>query len=218
MPQTNQMFNAFRDSKKAEMTFNVVPEEFGQKFGNYYIYVTDELNGKFKNTVIYYQDVNHTDQIISSDSGEMVNNSGVFSLILYDGKGYTLDPESTQQMIFKKLQTYDSLANRGMQIYGVEDYWRQSMTDKQRKQKMLFYFFISIIPILSLYMIVAFSIINPRYQKGHSFVVIGSIAALFYFFASLLDKYGTTWMLAAFVILLGALGIVLFYKKVNRFF
>lgn len=218
MPQTNQLFNAFRDSKKAEMTFNVVPEEFGQKFGHYYIYVTDETNGKFENTVIYYQDDNHTDQIISADSGEMLNENGIFSLVLYHGKGYTLDPDKIKQMAFEKLQTYDSMANRGGQIYGVGEYWRQSMTDKQRKQKMLFYFFISIIPILSLYMIVAFSIINPRYQRGHSFVVIGSIAALFYFFASLLDKYGTTWLLAAFIILLGALGIWLFYRLVNRYF
>lgn len=218
MPQTNQLFNAFRDSKKAEMTFNVVPEEFGQKFGNYYIYVTDEVNGKFKETVIYYQDDNHTDQIISADSGEMLNRNGIFSLVLYDGKGYTLAPDITRQIIFKKLQTYDSMSNRGSALYGVEEYWRQSMTDKQRKQKMLFYFFISAIPLLSLYMIVAFSIINPRYQRGHSFVVIGSIAALFYFLASLLDKYGTEWMLALLALSSLLAGIWLFYRLVNRYF
>lgn len=218
MPQTNQMFNAFRDSKKAEMTFNVVPEEFGQKFGHYYIYITDEVNGKFKNTVIYYQDDNHTDQIISADSGEMLNENSIFSLILYNGKGYTLEPEMVRQIIFKKLQTYDAMANRGGQLYGVGDYWKQSMTDKQRKQKMLFYFFISMIPLLSLYMIVAFSIINPRYQKGHNFIVIGSIAAFFYFLASLLDKYGTEWMLVALVVFSFLLGVWFFYRLVNRYF
>jgi lipopolysaccharide export system permease protein len=218
MPQTNQLFNAFRDSKKAEMTFNVVPEEFGQKFGHYYIYITDEVNGKFKETVIYYQDDNHSDQIISADSGEMLNQNSIFSLVLYDGKGYTFKPDMARQMIFKKLQTYDSMNNRGMQLYGVGDYWKQSLTDKQRKQKMLFYFFISAIPLLSLYMIVAFSIINPRYQRGHSFIVIGSIAALFYFLASLLDKYGTEWMLAALVTSSFLLGVWLFYRLVNRYF
>jgi lipopolysaccharide export system permease protein len=218
LPQTNQLFNAFRDSKKAEMTFNVVPEEFGQKFGHYYIYITDEVNGKFKETVIYYQDDNHSDQIISADSGEMLNQNSIFSLVLYDGKGYTFKPDMARQMIFKKLQTYDSMNNRGMQLYGVGDYWKQSLTDKQRKQKMLFYFFISAIPLLSLYMIVAFSIINPRYQRGHSFIVIGSIAALFYFLASLLDKYGTEWMLAALVTSSFLLGVWLFYRLVNRYF
>jgi lipopolysaccharide export system permease protein len=218
MPQTNQLFNAFRDSKKAEMTFNVVPEEFGQKFGHYYIYITDEVNGKFKETVIYYQDDNHSDQIISADSGEMLNQNSIFSLVLYNGKGYTFKPDMARQMIFKKLQTYDSMNNRGMQLYGVGDYWKQSLTDKQRKQKMLFYFFISAIPLLSLYMIVAFSIINPRYQRGHSFIVIGSIAALFYFLASLLDKYGTEWMLAALVTSSFLLGVWLFYRLVNRYF
>lgn len=218
MPQTNQLFNAFRDSKKAEMTFNVVPEEFGQKFGNYYIYVDDELNGKFKNTVIYYQGSNHTDQIVSADSGEMLNKNGVFSLILYHGKGYTFRDDNLKQIIYKKLQTFDNLANRNIQLYGVGEYWRQSMTDKQRKQKMFFYFFISMIPILSLYMIVAFSIINPRYQKSHTFTIIGSIAAFFYFLASLLDKFGTLPMLIGLVAGSFALGVWLFYRKVNRYF
>ena len=218
MPQTNQLFNAFKDSKKAEMTFNIVPEEFGQKFGHYYIYVTDEENGKFKETVIYYQDDNHSDQIVSADSGEMLNQNGIFSLILYNGKGYTFDADIVRQITYKKMQTYDAMGNRNMQLYGVGDYWKQSMTDKQRKQKMFFYFFISVIPILSLYMIIAFSIINPRYQRSHSFIVIGSIAALFYFLASLLDKFGTIWMLVGLVLSSFLLGVWLFYHKVNRYF
>jgi len=218
MPQTNQLFNAFKNSKKAEMTFNIVPEEFGQKFGNYYIYITDEVNGKFKDTVIYYQDDNHSDQIISADSGEMLNKDGIFSLILYHGKGYTFEPDSVRQITYKKMQTYDTLANRNMQLYGVGDYWSQSKTDKHRKQKMFFYFFISMIPILSLYMIVAFSIINPRYQKSHSFIVIGSIAAFFYMMASMLDKFGTLWMLIALMLGSFLLGVWLFYHKVNRYF
>ncbi len=218
MPQTNQLFNAFRDSKKAEMTFNIVPEEFGQKFGHYYIFISDEKGGKFKDTVIYYQEDNHTDQIVSADRGEMLNKDGTFSLILYDGKGYTFEPDTVRQITYKKLQTFDTLGKRNMQLYGVSDYWKQSMTDKQRKQKMFFYFFISVIPILSLYMIIAFSIINPRYQKSHSFVVIGSIAALFYFFASLLDKFGTIWMLAGLAISSFLLGVWLFYRNVNRYF
>ena len=218
MPQTNQLFNAFKNSKKAEMTFNIVPEEFGQKFGHYYIYITDENNGKFKETVIYYQDDNHTDQIISADRGEMRNKDGVFSLILYHGKGYTFDDDTIRQIIYQKLQTYDTLAGRNMQLYGVGDYWKQSMTDEQRKQKMLFYFFISVIPLLSLYMIIAFSIINPRYQKNHSFVVIGSITAFFYFLASLLDKFGTIPMLILFMVTSFSLGVWLFYRLVNRYF
>jgi lipopolysaccharide export system permease protein len=200
------------------MTFNIVPEEFGQKFGNYYIYITDEVNGKFKDTVIYYQDDNHSDQIISADSGEMLNKDGIFSLILYHGKGYTFEPDSVRQITYKKMQTYDTLANRNMQLYGVGDYWSQSKTDKHRKQKMFFYFFISMIPILSLYMIVAFSIINPRYQKSHSFIVIGSIAAFFYMMASMLDKFGTLWMLIALMLGSFLLGVWLFYHKVNRYF
>jgi lipopolysaccharide export system permease protein len=218
MPQTNQLYNAFKDSKKAEMTFNIIPEEFGQKFGRYYIYITDENDGKFKDTVIYYQDNNHSDQILSANSGEMVNTDGVFSLILYNGKGYTFEKDIVRQIDYKKLQTYDTLGKHSAIISGVGDYWQQSLTDDQRKRKMLFYGFISMIPILSLYIIASFSIINPRYQKGHPFVVIGVITVLLYFVASSLDKYGTPIMLGCGIVLSLIIGLLLFQKQVSRYF
>jgi len=218
MPQTNQLYNAFKDSKKAEMTFNIIPEEFGQKFGRYYIYITDENEGKFKNTVIYYQDDNHSDQIVSANSGEMLNKDGVFSLILYDGKGYTFEKDIIRQIDYKKLQTYDTLGKHVSTMSGVGDYWQQSLTDDQRKRKMLFYGFISLIPILSLYLVASFSIINPRYQKGHSFIVIGATTILLYFIASSLDKYGTPIMLGIAIVASLIAGIVLFQKQVSRYF
>lgn len=218
MPQTNQLYNAFKDSKKAEMRFNIIPEEFGQKFGRYYIYIADENEGKFKNTVIYYQDDNHTDQIISAKSGKMLNKNSVFSLVLFDGKGYTFDKDVVRETTYRKLQTYDTLGRSASNLHGVGSYWQQSMTDDQRKRKMLFYAFISLIPLLSLYMIASFSIINPRYQKGHLFIVIGSITGLFYFIASSLDKYGTTPMLIVATISSFVLGVWLFYRRVSRYF
>lgn len=218
MPQTNQLYNAFKDSKKAEMTFNIIPEEFGQKFGRYYIYISDAENGKFKKTTIYYQDDNHSDQIISANSSEMLNKDGVFSLILHDGKAYIFEKDILRQMKYKKLQTYDTLSKHGAAIAGVEDYWHQSLSDDQRRRKMLFYGFISLIPILSLYLVASFSIINPRYQKGHLFIVIGASAILLYFIASSLDKYGTPLMLGVSIVTFLILGIVLFQKQVSRYF
>lgn len=218
MPQTNQLYNAFKDSKKAEMTFNIIPEEFGQKFGRYYIYITDEDEGKLSNTVIYYQDDNHSDQILSAKRGRMLNEDGIFSLVLYDGKGYTFDKEIIREIRYKKLQTYDTLAKNTSQLYGVSDYWQQSLTDDQRKRKMLFYGFISLIPLLSLYVIAAFSIINPRYQKGHSFIVIGVATSIFYFIASSLDKYGTVSLLFLAALFLFLVGFFLFRHRVSRYF
>ena len=218
MPQTNQLYNAFKDSKKAEMTFNIIPEEFGQKFGRYYIYITDEEGGKFKDTIIYYQDDNHSDQILSANRGEMLNKNGVFSLLLHDGKGYSFDKDIIRQVTYDKLQTFDTLGKHTSQLYGVEAYWQQSLTDDQRKRKMLFYAFIALIPLLTLYIIAAFSTINPRYQKGHSFTVIGSTTAIFYFLASSLDKYGTTTLLVVAIISSLAIGIWLFNRQVSRYF
>ena len=218
MPQTKQLYSSFKNSKKAEMTFNVIPEELGQKFGNYYIYIKDEAQGKFQDVVIYNQDKSHSDQIFSAKSGNLTKVEGVFSLLLFNGKGYTFSPENVQQIEYQKLQVYDTVHRQGSQFEDVGKYWKKSLTDTQRKRKFLFFIFVSLIPILSLYVIASFSIINPRYQKNHSFIVIGLTTVFFYMIATSLDKYGTIGWFAASVVFLLLLGLWLFHRQVSRYF
>ncbi len=218
MPQTKQLFNAFKENKKEEMSFNIIPEELGQKFGSYYIYAKSEAKGKFQDIVIYNQDKNQSDQIFSAHNGLLGKSSGVFALELFDGKGYTFAPDKIQQITYRHLQLYDTLRKNGSEIEDIGNFVKKSLTDIQRQRKLLFFIFISLIPILSLYLVASFAIINPRYQKNHLFVLVGLAAFYFYIIAFALERKGTVGWLIISIAATFAIGYWLFRRQVRRFF
>jgi len=218
MPQSKQLYASFKHVKKEEMAFNVIPEELGQKFGKHYIYIEGEKDGLYQKMVIYNQDKNNSDQIFSANSGDIEKKNGIFSLTLNDGKGYTFTPDTVQQIDYDKLQVFDALSRSNYNFEEIGKYWQRASTDDQRKRRMLFFIFVSLMPLLSLYIVASFAIINPRYQKNRSFVIIGSTLALFYSLASILNKVGTTAMVVVMVVLSGYLGYWLFQRTASRYF
>ncbi len=90
--------------------------------------------------------------------------------------------------------------------------------DVKFMKKILFFTFVSFIPLLSVYLVAAFTMINPRYQKNHSFIVIFLTTILLYLIASSLQKWGTPLALFISIIFVAALGRWLFAKRVAKYF
>jgi len=218
MPQSKQLYASFKHIKKEEMAFNVIPKELGQKFGNHYIYMEGEKNNLYQNMVIFSQDRNDSNQIFVADNGNIAKNDGIFSLSLFNGRGYTFTPNVIQQIDYEKLIVYDTLSRTKYLFEPIKIFWKKALVDKKRERRLLFFIFISLIPLLSLYIIASFSIINPRYQKNRSFTVIGAVTLSFYTMASILEKAGTVYMLIGLIIIILLLGYIFFRKTVSRFF
>jgi lipopolysaccharide export system permease protein len=218
MPQSKQLYASFKHVKKEEMAFNVIPEELGQKFGRHYIYIESQEKDLYRNMVIFSQDQNNSNQIFSASRGDIKKENGIFSLTLLDGKGYTFTPDTIQQIDYNKLRVFDTLSRTKYNFEEIGSYWKRSFTDEQRKRKLLFFVFVSLIPLLSLYLIASFTVINPRYQKSRSFVIIGLGTAFFYTIASILNKIGTISMLIGAILISIALGYWLFNRTVSRYF
>jgi len=218
MPQSKQLYASFKHVKTEEMAFNIIPEELGQKFGRHYIYIEDQEKDLYKNMVIFSQDKNNSSQIFSASKGDIKKNDGVFSLTLLNGKGYTFTPDTIQQIDYEKLRVFDTLSRSRYQFEEIGTYWKKSFSDDQRKRRLLFFLFVSLIPPLSLYIIASFTIINPRYQKNRSFVIIGLTTALFYTIASILNKVGTIWLTLSMIILCILIGYWLFHRTISRYF
>jgi len=218
MPQSKQLYSAFKDSKKSEMAFNIVPQKLGQEYGNHSIYIQDEANGKFQSVVIYGQDANGEDQIFASEKATTTKERGIFSMTLIDGRGYLFAPDSLQEVIYEKLTLYDAMGQRDFDFENISEFWTKSVSDEGRERKMLFFMFVSLIPIASIYIIAAFAIINPRYQQNRSFLISGGVSILFYTIASMLDKGGTKALLLLAIIVTVATGYLLFRRQVARYF
>jgi len=219
MPLSKQLYKEFTHTKKSEAKINIVAGKLGQKFGDYYIYVKEKKgDDTFDNIVIYNRTLKDEEQFFASHDGEIHKNAGVTSLQLNNGYGYTYSKEKLQQAKYASLEVYDKVETKTFKFEDIVEHWAKAATNEKRMHRALFFIFVSLIPILCVYLVAAFSMINPRYQENRSFIVIFVTALGLYMTASSLEKWGTFIFLILTIIFTFALGRWLFQHRVARYF
>ncbi len=218
MPLSKQFYKSFKSSKKSEAKLNIVAGKLGQKFGNYYIYVKEKEDDMFHNIVIYNRTHRNKEQFFSSQKGKLNKNDDITSLLLNDGYGYTYAEGRLQQAKYKTLEVYDTSKKKGYHINTIATYWNKAKNDVKLLRKGLFYIFVSFIPLLSVYLVASFTMINPRYQTNHSYIVIFATTFLFYMLASSLQMFGNYLLLIFLIIVIFFLGKWIFRQQVARYF
>ena len=53
IPKANQLFDTFKAKKEQEAKFNIKASEYGQGFGDWFIYVNEEKDGLYKDVVLF---------------------------------------------------------------------------------------------------------------------------------------------------------------------
>ena len=218
MPLSKQFYKSFQKEKTKNAKLNVVAGKLGQKFGEYYIYVKNKDNDKLKDIVIYNKTNKDNEQFFVAKEGELIHKKDITSLQLRDGYGYTYSTTKLQQAKYKKLEVFKSSNQKSFKFQDILKYWAEASTDKDVMYKIMFFIFISLIPVLSIYLIASFSMINPRYQKNRSSLVIFFTTIFFYFIASSLRKWGNPYSLVSVIIIVWIGQKMLFKKLVSRFF
>lgn len=219
MPITKQMYNAFRVEKLSEAKLNINAASLGQKFDDYYLYIGKQIDDKFYDIVIYNPSSQTEERIFVSKSGQILSKpSEQASFVLEDGYGYTYYKNNLQQFKFQTLRAYDTSSHGEINFESILHYWGQVKNDDVMMKKALFYIFINLIPLLSLYVVAAFTMINARYQSNHSFIVIFTISLIYYAFASFLEGYGNIYWLLGGILLFAAIGWKLFARLAIRHF
>jgi len=218
MPLSKQYKKSFIVTKQSDAKLNIVAGQLGQKFGNFYIYVKEKKEDIFHNLVIYNRTDKESEQFFSAQTGKLQHEKGVTSLLLNDGYGYTYGETELEQAKYKTLEVFDKNKQTRFTFQNIGEYWAQVEDNPKLLHKMFFYIFVSLIPLLSIYLIAAFTMINPRYQKNRSFMIIFASTFLLYGIASSLQKWGTVPLLILSAILVAILGQWLFAKRVSKYF
>ncbi|RLA69709.1 MAG: YjgP/YjgQ family permease [Epsilonproteobacteria bacterium] len=218
MPLSKQFYKSFKEEKQNDAKLNIVPGKLGQKFGNYYIYVKEKKEEKFHDIVIYNRTNKASEQFFSSQTGQLNQHQNITSLLLNEGYGYTYSEVKLQQAQYKTLEIFDSAQKKGFVFMDVEKYWSRLKNDIKYMKKILFFTFVSFIPLLSVYLVAAFTMINPRYQNNHSFIVTFVTTLSLYLIASSLQKWGTPLTLIIAIISVAVLGRWLFNTRVAKYF
>lgn len=218
MPLSKQFYKSFKEKKKTEAKLNIVAGQLGQKFGNYYIYVKEKEDGVLSDIVIYNRTDNTEEQFFSSQTGQLNYKGNTTSLLLHEGYGYTYAKTKLQQVKYETLEVYDSSEKSGFEFEDIISYWSKAGSDIKLMHRTLFFIFVSLIPLLSVYLVASFTMINPRYQSNRSFIVIFTTTLLLYMIASSLEKWGSPLTLGISTILTVMLGQWLFKKRVSKYF
>ena len=218
MPKTKQQFQAFKHQKSSEAQVNINPSKLGQKFGNLFVYVKSKKNDTLHDIVIYNKDKTHSDQLFMAKRASIENKNAVITLTLNDGSGYTFTKELLKEIHYEKMQVFQNLNTEEFTYHNILAYWIKLSFDSSDKRRILFFIYISLIPLMALYIIAAFSIINPRYQKNYAYHILSITTIGLYSIATLLESQGNYIALILAIALTSIFGLFLFRRYVERYF
>jgi len=218
MPKTKQQFKAFKQIKSTQAQANINPSKLGQKFGNLFVYVKSKDGDTMKDVVIYNKDKEHSDQLFIAKKAKIQNQNSVITLTLNDGSGYTFSKDTLREINYEKMQVFQNLNSEAFTYNNVLEYWLKLSVNPKKKRSILSYIYISLIPMMALYIVAAFSIINPRYQRNYAYPILALTTIGLYIMATALEKQGTFLILIITILLTYILGLWLFYKYVTKYF
>ena len=218
MPKARQQFKAFQYEKAAQAQININPSKLGQKFDNLFIYVQSKEKQSLKDVVIYQRDKDNKAQLFIAKEANFDTKESLITLALNNGSGYTFSDNSIEEINYKTMKVYKNLDSKAFSYNSVIEYWTALSKSERKKRKILFFFFLSFIPIMGLYFIASFAIINPRYNKNYAYPILAVVTIVPYAIATILDKQGTPLITIVIIPILITFGYILFRRNVLRYF
>ena len=180
IPKTKFLTNQFLTIKKKEANFNIKASEFGQKFGDWLIYISDK-NDKVYQDLKLFKTENKKDQFIVSKTAVLDNDKGNLSFRLIDGKAFIFDDEEFNQIDFKSMYINDSIADGKMENFENSYlFWKNKIETRTDLDDLTFFVLTSLFPLISLFLIITFGYFNPRYEKNRA-VFYSLIAVVSYY-------------------------------------
>jgi len=217
IPQSTAAYQLFKSKKMAESKLNIVPNQLGQKFGDYIIFLGDKKADTYHDIVLFATDNKEKRALIIASKGKMEQNGSQFSLNLYQGTGDTFLADRIESITYDQLRIYN-YAHNAINAQWLNRGWSNIHTSRSDMALFVYNIFLSLSPLFILGMIIAFSVINPRYQRSRTYLIGFAMTLAIYLSASLLKKEGTLLMLLLISCLFLAASALFFYKKTKAHF
>ena len=180
IPKTKFLTKQFLDTKKKEANFNIKASEFGQKFGDWLIYISGK-NDKIYDDVKLFRTDEKKDQFIVSDTAILDNDKGSLSFKLQDGKAFVIDEKEFNQINFESMYINDSIADSKLgKFTNSYEFWKKNIEKNIDIDDLTFFILTSLFPLLSLFLVITFGYFNPRYEKNRA-VMYSLISVVLYY-------------------------------------
>lgn len=188
IPKTNYLTKTFLEVKKKEASFNIKASEFGQKFGEWLIYIDEKDDKKYSNVKLFKSEEN-LDKFIISKEATLNNLNGELNFELTNGKSFYISDNELNQIDFKSMDINDSLVSEQDYVFTTSyDYWKYYLQKGEDMDDFSFFILTSLFPLISLFLMLAFGYYNPRYEKNRATALSLISVVVFYLIVKPLTK------------------------------
>ncbi|MGJ0290170.1 LptF/LptG family permease [Aliarcobacter cryaerophilus] len=185
IPKAKYLMNSFIDYKKNEANFNIKESEFGQKFGDWLIFIEKKEDNIYKNVKLFKKE-NNKEELIVSETAILENNKGNLTFKLFNGKIFIIDDSELNEIGFETMYINEIVNNQQILVFSTSlNYWILSLKYNLDNDSFVFFILTSIFPLISLFLVITFGYFNPRYEKNRA--VAYSIGAVILYYV--LIKY-----------------------------
>lgn len=189
IPKTKHLTSKMIELKQKEANFNIKESEFGQKFGDWLIYISEKKDKDYSDVKLFKTD-GFSDQFILSKTASLSNKKGDLSFTLNDGKSFLIKENELSQIDFKSMKISDSLSNERMEPFiNPKQFWINKISENEDVDKFTFYILASLFPLLSLFLVIAFGYFNPRYEKNKATMNAIGFVLIYYVGSDYLSKH-----------------------------
>jgi len=154
--------------KEDTSSLNIQASEFGQRFGEWMLFVGASQEGKRYNDIVLFSSDQDTDTFIRANEAAIKQIEGNFQLSLDNGQVYRIGVESVDQVKFQSMRVNEEASISKLYYEDIIEFWRWWMFDKKRDYDLAYAVLSALFPMLSMLMIVSLGIINPRFQKNRA--------------------------------------------------
>lgn len=217
VPIASNLNSNFIDYKKNEAAINLKVSEFGQKFSNWYIYISavDESNKSkiYKDIVMYSPSKDNEDErIMFSKSGRFITFPTHMEFELDSGYGYIIDRKENWNFVtFDKMLISTFSDKKAKKQATIKDFWDEAKTKKKRKKDLSIYVLVALLPLASVFYAVSFGIVVYRYENAFIYLKISLL--LLAYFGLMVAFAAQPWIIIPLLFLLTFISSIIYYKK-----
>lgn len=181
VPLSTSVYNGFLKRKQDSNALNIRPSEVGQKFGEWLIYIESANEGLLENVVLFTNKAFEDDSLVYAKSALLKSDSNGVVLDLKKGV-VVIDKENyLDTLLFDKMNLIDGLSGHNEPFRGVFEHWYKGFSgDTKRAKEFAQSILVSLFPLLSIYFVLAFGLIQPKARTIFSYIYIGSYIGIYY--------------------------------------
>lgn len=209
IPKAKYLMNSFIDYKKNEANFNIKESEFGQKFGDWLIFIEKKEDNIYKNVKLFKKE-NDKEELIVSETAKLENNKGNLTFKLFNGKIFIIDDSELNEIGFETMYINEIVNNQQILVFSTSlNYWILSLKYNLDNDSFVFFILTSIFPLISLMLVITFGYFNPRYEKNRAVAYsIGAVVLYYVLIKYIGDRLllhslyiiPTIWIIASYIL------------------